>query len=331
MQYSDIIFLKKASHTRFLGYLLKGTIFVATSIFIYLKLKDNPIGLGQLTHAVVDMSWTGSMGVLLFLPLLTMVNWLLEAIKWQKLSNRIEKMSLWQSVQGVLTGLSLGFVTPHAVGDYAGRIWQLKNDKRLESLGAIMLGRALQFFPTFVFGLLGIFYFFFATDLYVFRSAALVCVSISLLAGVLLFIYGRRVFLKVLSIKILKKYQKYFTIVALYSSKEVISLIGLAFGRYIIFAFQFLVLLVLLDASENAWLLMAGITWTFLGKSIIPSFNFLSDLGVREFSALFFFSHFQVDAMPVVVASFGLWCLNLLIPSVVGLIGIGSMKIFRKV
>ena len=330
MQYSDIVFLKKASPVRFLGYFLKGTIFIAASIFIGLQLKEHPMGMEQLAGVISNIGRTDAIGLLLLLPLLTIINWLLEAVKWQKLSSRIEKISLWQSVQGVLTGLSLGFVTPHAVGDYAGRIWQLKNDKRLESVGAIMLGRALQFFPTFVIGLFGVLYFFFSANPYTFNMLAIASMLSSLLAGIGLFIYGRHVFLKTLSMRFLQKFRKYFEIMALYSNKEVISLIGLAFGRYIVFAFQFMALLVLLGASENVWLLMAGVTWTFLGKSIIPSFNFLSDLGVREFSALFFFSHFQVDAMPVVVASFTLWCFNLLLPSVVGMVGIGSMKIFRK-
>lgn len=330
MQYSDIIFLKKASPIRFFGYFLKGAIFVAVCSFIILKVKDHPMGIEQFANAVADMGSIGAMGWLMLLPFLTLINWLLEAFKWQMLSNRVEKISLWQSVQGVLTGLSLGFVTPHAIGDYAGRIWQLKNDKRLESLGAIMLGRAMQFFPTFVFGLLGIAYFFFSTDLYVFRLTVFISISTGLFTGLLLFIYGRHPFLKALSIKPFKRFQKYFTIVTLYSPKEMISFIGIAFGRYIVFAFQFMVLLVLVGASDNVWLLIAGVTWTFLGKSIIPSFNFLSDLGVREFSALFFFTHFQVDAMPVVLASFSLWCFNLFIPSIVGLVGIGSMKIFRK-
>src|SRR5690606_10658531 len=330
MQYSDIISLKKASPVRFLGYFLKGVIFVGISTFIVLKIKDHPIGIDQLVDTVANRERHSAISLLLLIPFLTVINWLLEAVKWKMLSNRIEKMSLWESVQGVLTGLSFGFVTPHAVGDYAGRIWHLKNDKQFKSLGTIMLGRALQFFPTFASGLLGVFYFFFITDPLVFRQIAVLGIAVVLLMGTMLFIYGRQAFLRIMSMNPFKKIKKYLIIIAQYSNKEMLSFIALAFGRYIVFSSQFMILLVLLDASEDSLLLMAGISWTFLGKSIIPSFNFLSDLGVREFSALFFFTHFRVEAMPVVVASFSLWCFNLLIPSIVGLIGIGSMKIFRK-
>lgn len=330
MQYSDIISLKKASPVRFLGYFLKGVIFVGISTFIVLKIKDHPIGIAQLVDTVANRERHSAISLLLLIPFLTVINWLLEAVKWKMLSNRIEKMSLWESVQGVLTGLSFGFVTPHAVGDYAGRIWHLKNDKRSESLGAIMLGRALQFFPTFAFGLLGVFYFFFVNNTTIFRLSAWVGVPIVLLAGISLCIYGRRYFIKIMSLRPFRRYAKYFTIMAQYSYKEMMSFIGLAFGRYLVFASQFVILLTLLGASENILLLLAGVTWTFLGKSIIPSFNFLSDLGVREFSALFFFSQFHIDAMPVVLASFSLWCFNLLLPSIAGLLGVGSMKIFRK-
>lgn len=330
MQYNDIISLKKASPVRFMGYFLKGAIFVAVCIFIVLKVREHPIGIAEVSETMANRGKVGAIGWLALLFFLTIVNWLLEAIKWKMLSDRIEKMSLWQSIQGVLAGLSLGFVTPHALGDYAGRIWHLKNDKRLESLGAIMLGRALQFFPTFAFGLLGVFYFFFDNDNTVFKLLAWVGIPIVLLGGASLCIYGRRYFMKIMFLRPFRKYAKYFTIVSQYSHLEMMSFIGLAFGRYIVFGSQFMILLILLGASKDVLLLLAGVTWTFLGKSTIPSFNFLSDLGVREFSALFFFSQFHVDAMPVVFASFSLWCFNLLLPSIAGLVGVGGMKIFRK-
>src|SRR5699024_6584933 len=104
MQYSDIISLKKATPVRFMGYFLKGAIFIAVCIFIVLKLRDHPMGMAQVFDAVAIRARAGALGWIVFLAFLTIVNWLLEAIKWKMLSNRVEKMSLWQSIQGVLTG-----------------------------------------------------------------------------------------------------------------------------------------------------------------------------------------------------------------------------------
>src|SRR5690606_26996202 len=120
-------------------------------IFIFLKLKEHPVKISDLTATLTTVMQQESLELLLLLPFLSFINWLLEAFKWQLLVSKIEKISLASGLRGVLTGLSLGFVTPHALGDYAGRIWQLKGKKRLESIGAVMLGRASQFFATFVF------------------------------------------------------------------------------------------------------------------------------------------------------------------------------------
>ena len=62
-------------------------------------------------------------------------------------------------------------------------------------------------------------------------------------------------------------------------------------------------------------LVLAGITWVFLAKSVIPTFNFLSDLGIREFSAVLFFDSFSVPVEPIVLASLLIWVINILIPT----------------
>lgn len=331
MQYSDIAFLKKASWSRRLGYLLKAGILCAITIFIFFKLKEHPVKVSDLTAALTAVMQQESLGLLLLLPFLSFINWLLEAFKWQLLVSKIEKISLVSGLRGVLTGLSLGFITPHALGDYAGRIWQLQGKKRLESIGAVMLGRASQFFATFVFGLFGVIYFLYeATHATNFYWMVFGGMFFSLLIGLLLFVYGRKAFLSLLSIKVLRKYKKYFEVIVVYSSGEVLKLIALAFIRYAIFAFQFLILLYLFKVSDDNVLLISGVTWTFLAKSTIPAFNFLSDLGVREFSALYFFSYYHVEVSLVLLASFALWCINILLPSLAGLAGIVTMSIFRK-
>lgn len=46
--------------------------------------------------------------------------------------------------------------------------------------------------------------------------------------------------------------------------------------------------------------------------------NFLSDLGIREFSAIYFFDHFGVDLVAVINASLTLWIINILLPTIIG-------------
>jgi uncharacterized membrane protein YbhN (UPF0104 family) len=61
-------------------------------------------------------------------------------------------------------------------------------------------------------------------------------------------------------------------------------------------------------------------------KSVLPSFNFLSDLGIREFSAVYFFSPLGVDEIAIISASLLIWLINLLAPAMVGFFYVLRLK-----
>ena len=329
MQYRDIAILKKASTRTSIANAVKAIIFFGVLVFIYLKIKENPVKFGQVTTLLHSFLQANGVFFLGGLAVLTAANWILEGLKWQLLVKKVEKISFRSSMQSVLLGLSMGFITPHALGDYAGRIWQLKGEKRIESLGAIMLGRAAQYFATFSFGLFGISYLLMKQEsVEAFSLISIGLVLLSVATGGALFLFFRNLFLQLLNFRILTGFKKYFGVIGQYAYKEIIYLLGLAFTRYLIFASQFYLLLYFFGISTDQLLLVAGVTWTLFAKSSIPSFNFLSDLGVREFSALFFFSYFGADNTLVLLASFALWCLNLLFPAIIGLVGVLRLKIF---
>lgn len=331
MQYRDIPTLKKATIRATISKWIKVLIFLGISVFIYLKVVEHPFKFDQLNKLLDELVGFSSFFLLLSLVLLTFINWGLESLKWKLLVSKIEKVSYLTSVKSVLTGLSFGFITPHAVGDYAGRIWQLKSSNRFESIGAVMLGRAAQYFATFTFGLFGASYLLFYQlgdgSYLIFASGV---VFITLVAGIFTFVSLRKKFLTILGYRKLKELRRYFKVILTYSDNEVFQLLLLAFARYFIFALQFYLLLWFFRVSADELLIIAGVTWTLFAKSTIPSFNFLSDLGVREFSALFFFSYYGVDNTMVLLASFSIWCLNILIPAILGTVGILNMKIFPK-
>ena len=75
--------------------------------------------------------------------------------------------------------------------------------------------------------------------------------------------------------------------------------------------------------------LLAGITWVFLAKSVVPSLNFLGALGIREVSTVVFFELYTNTLAPVVLAAFMLYTLNVLLPAVAGLVTIQTLKLLR--
>ncbi len=87
--------------------------------------------------------------------------------------------------------------------------------------------------------------------------------------------------------------------------------------RYVIFTIQFTLVMMALT-TVPVFVIVAGVSWIFLAKSVLPGFNFLADLGIREFSAVFFFSALGHDTLPVVMASLLIWLINIAIPSLTG-------------
>lgn len=314
--------LTKRQKTLFVS--LKVLVLLGSLVFIYFKLKAQP-NINEKLFIRLELLWLTQPWFLLVLPIALMpLNWLLEAAKWVVLSSKIETISLARAWSAVLAGLGLAFVTPHALGDYAGRILHSSSYDRGRLLGALLLGRLLQLIATLFFGTWGLMYYFIGEINWLTFIAGLIsliliaALSITLLQMLVLAfgmqtIFGRWV-------------NKYFGLFTEYSWKEIIQVQLLSLIRYIVFATQFYIIFILLDVGLSPALSFAGISWTLLLKSILPSFNFLSDLGIREAATLLFFEGYEYLSAQIVLASLLLWIINLLVPAIIGLFFVFRLK-----
>jgi hypothetical protein len=279
-------------------------VIIMVFMLLYFKLKDQKDMIGRIRlvgASTLNNSWYLFVIVLLLMP----VNWLLEAYKWKLLSAKLQSITLIQAIKGVLTGVTLGFVTPHAVGDYFGRILTTQHKERLRLIGAIFLGRISQMLTTGIFGMVGVFY------LFGFKLTLLL-IFVGLVAMAFLFMLTKNKRLK-------KVVGLYIGIITEYANKQLILLQALSVTRYVVFSLQFCLLLYIVQPQLETQLIFAGVTWIFLAKSVLPSFNFLSDLGIREYSAVYFFEQYNVDVIPVIGASLLIWMINILLPTIAGL------------
>ncbi len=314
--------LTKSQHTLFAA--LKWFVLLGSFTFIYFKLSDNP-NITEVFIVRLELLWLSTPWYLLVLPVALMpFNWLVEAWKWKLLAAKVEHISFAKALVSVMAGLGLAFVTPHALGDYAGRVLYSNSDARGRLLGPILLGRLLQMFATLLFGIWGLMYFFVGG------------VSVStLITGLISFVLMAALVITLLQMLILafdlrtpfgRWINKYFGILTEYSWQEITKIQLLAMLRYMIFALQFYILFKIINVGLSPAITIAGITWTLLLKSILPTFNFLSDLGVREAAALIFFEGYTLISSHIVLASFLLWLINLLLPAIIGLFFIFGLK-----
>lgn len=298
---------------------------ISVGAFIYFKIND-PANFGdefkkELTFLISSLD---SLILISIVILLMPLNWILEAIKWKLLVKKKHTITIGEAMKGVLSGLTLGFVTPHALGDYAGRIFQLRNDKRGEMVGSVWLGKVLQMTVTSAFGLFGVLTFnkYGGVEFSLWRWLLITGVF------VIFFIVLAMVALKVKN-RLFKWVRFSFRIILSYTRDEIISLLLIAIIRYLVFSMQFILLLMALNIELPLHKLFAGVSWVFLFKSIIPSFNFMSDLGIRELSALTFFDVFNVSQSAIVTGSLLIWTINILFPVIVGSYFVIKMKITR--
>ncbi len=270
-------------------------------------------------------------GVALFVAAaLLPVNWGIEASKWQYLSKKIETFSYLEAYRAVLVGLTLGFVTPNRVGDYAGRILTMHKEDRADAIGAILLGRLCQLFATLLVGSGAIGYFVFkyylplASPVGLSIAAALLLVNGWALA--LLFSFQWAIGL-LERVSFLRRWVHYFAVIGKYSPEELRNVLLISLARYLVFMGQFIALLwafgIHLTLPEYVW----GVAGTFLMKSVVPSINALADIGMRELSAMHFFGLMGQDPLLVLGASLSLWTLNIALPSAIGLIFVLPLKL----
>ena len=127
----------------------------------------------------------------------------------------------------------------------------------------------------------------------------------------------------------MEKLNNYAAVFTLYSEKELGMLLGFSMLRYVVFATQFFMLLVLFDVAPPFLGSMALITITFFTMTMIPTIA-LTELGVRGSVALFFLGLISNNDIGIVTASFSLWFINLAIPAIIGSVFVLKMNFFKS-
>lgn len=315
--------ISKAHLAKGIEYVLKTLVLVLALYYLGSRLLDDRETFLWITDAQIH-----GIGIIVpFIIGLCIVNWGLEAGKWFVISKQLGETSYADCFRGVMSGLTLSMFIPAGIGDYLGRLGYLKTDRKLEAAALVYLTGIVQFMVTLVFGLFGLFYVLRQTlpingfELLGFMLLAVSVVAIGLCSLAHLGVRWSR--------GLRGHFLKINNALRAISRWDLRWLISLAILRYLVFGLQLYLLLDVFKPEVGMPIILAGITWIFLSKTILPTFNFLSDLGVREFSAVFFFSLFGIGAHLIVIPTLVLWLVNIFLPSLLGLYFILTVRIFR--
>lgn len=248
--------------------------------------------------------------------IMVVLNWGVELIKWRTTARVVQIDSRRiVIIESLLAGISTGIITPNRIGNFIGRMMFYSSSSRAMVILGSLYGNLAQFLASILIGLPGLFFLglhYFSQDIQPILFWGLTAFSVACALCYLLFPWlpVASYFAFTNKTNLLEKFR-------VFAQKLVVRLFLLSVFRYLVFATQYLLLLVAFGA-EFSYHLLLGISLTYLITTLIPGFV-LGKLLVRETVALSVLSHFIPNPAIILIASFALWLINLGLPALVGL------------
>ena len=259
------------------------------------------------------------------------INWLLETYKWRRLVNHRDAMTGPQPFQGVLMGVALGLFTPNGVGEFAGRVWVVKDDQREKAVSSSIAGSLAQLCITITIG--GAFVVFFTSQFVAqewLRTAQVLAV-LTVVIGIISY-YKMPVIASIILSKIsfFDRYDKFRTSLSSFSRKALSEAYFWSLLRYIVFCSQLGILIYAIGEFEMYEVigLVSLIPVYYYVQTIIPTVA-LSEIGVRGMIMMFLFSGVLMES-EVLLISFLIWVINLIIPGLIGLLFLAKTKFVKQ-
>lgn len=269
--------------------------------------------IGVLFRQVAQFDWRGhdwslpkDLLALFGALILVFPNWWLEWRKWTTSAQRIGISDPNTVRQGFYAGMLSGFLTPSAFGNFIGRMLTVQPDLRPKVVSYTLFGNWAQFNVSLIFGVI---------SLYILRDFPLSFQSkemnFSIFGGSILSVVFFLFIEKINWLRpILDRFVPSFVAISLRDRLELVLLSAL---RYIIFSFQFFLLLRSfqpeLDSSLWFWI------WNlYLWTTFSPAL-FFGKLFIREAWAVFLLTEAGVELPVALLCSLLIWTWNNALPS----------------
>ena len=303
---------RKFINKRSLAFLIKILVAVSVLVLLVLRVKIAAI-LAAFSQARI---WLIFLSFLLLIP-----NLYFQFYKWRFLVRLIKpEASNSECAQSLFAGFTFGFITPGRFGEF-GRAFFIKDCSWLRVLGIAAIDKLFSLSMVILFGSIGLLYFIGREFSLIVVVPLTILIVIALLVVFYILFHPEVIRTFLYSINIIlpfrDKIKQLMSSMEHFSRERAIKLIWLNLGFYLVFLFQFYFIIL---AFEKAAIIQAflAISATMLVKSMLPIS--LGDLGIRESAAIFFLGNLGLQQSTGFNSSILLFAINLLIPSIIGLI-----------
>lgn len=315
---------------KLLSYLLKAAILILAFLFIYHRVTNNN-NLKQFEGLIEHVSQKQALITMIFVFLLMLVNWVLEAFKWKYLARELTKITTWQAIEAVFCGLTWAIFTPNRIGEYGGRVMFLPSRKRLHGVFAMAVGSFGQNVITNVLGLSALIWFNYSDfHLNTWAAFGLTLGAVAFMILITVFYFHIIWLVRLLNkIRFLEKYHRFFDIMGKYKFRELLNIMWFCLARFFVFSFQYYLVIHLLMPDMPVFPMMMMVFILFFIQSALPSLD-LIDIGVRNITASVFFAYITNQKIAVMAAVSSIWFINLIIPAILGSVFVLNLRFFDR-
>jgi hypothetical protein len=317
-----------------INYVLGPLVFILLSISIYRQIQQQPNWKESLVRLKLSLN-SSSAWMLGLVLLLMFFNWGFEARKWQVAINRLQKISYIKSFKAIFTGTTLASFTPNRTGEYVGRILYVDEGKRLQAIPVTIICSMAQLQVTLYAGFIAL--------VSIQSTGALPSMFEGNLSRVLLYlVLGSAVLLTLIYLQIgwvtrkLHKWRPlsgiipYIQIVEQFNATILLRILSLSLCRYLVFVLQYYLVFQVFDVNVSWLQCFQAVSILFVFLAIIPSFTFLTDLGIRWKAGIEIVSIFSSNTIGIFAGAFTIWLFNLIIPALIGSLLILGIRIIKS-
>ena len=256
--------------------------------------------------------------VLVAILLLMPINWAIETFKWKQLIRSIEpEIGFGKCLKAVMSGVTVGTITPNRAGEFAGRILFVQKENRAKVSYLTIFGDTAQFCATVIFGIVGLLTIGnhisgaipYNTLMIISAICGVVIIGIFIKFDSIVNALGKTKFIK-------RRFEKYVPQCEIGTKSKLITL-GLSMARYAVFCLQFYLSLTFFGIDIPAQNALAAIFATYICTYLIPSIA-AAELGIRVSFAILFIGIFTTQETAIALASLLLYLVNVGIPIAIG-------------
>lgn len=292
-------------------------------IIFYFKLKPQ-LTPNNINYIKQNALTTTGFIYLLLAFILVIVNWGIEAFKWQKITQQIEKIKYSTAFKSVLSGVCLGNFAPGRATEFIGKIFYFNSTNRPAITVLHFINGLFQLIITVLFGCLALSYninFFSQNNMWIVNlSVALSIIVIIIFICCLIY---SNCLISFITKKLLKQTITHFNFEI--SKSLIVQLLLLSTVRYFVFCLQFYLVLILFNYQSLSLSIFFSLALYYLFTTIIPMLSFIEPV-IRATIVLIVFANTNFNSLELSLTALIIWLINIIFPSIVGYIFLVSNK-----